>query len=77
MVVVLCHQDGVRWAVLYLDTSPYNFWYRLLHVDDLLRVQTGEHSYRSVNILAYFHTLALMTGMVIIIGEMLRCRNRQ
>ncbi len=35
----------------FLETSPYNFWYRLLHVDDLLRVQTGEHSYRVVNVL--------------------------
>lgn len=54
---------------VYLDASPYNGWYRLFHVEKLLEVRTGEHSYRVLQLFSYLFNIAVIPLTVIIVGE--------
>jgi hypothetical protein len=54
---------------VYLDASPYNGWYRLFHVERLLEVRTGEHSFRTLQLFSYFFNIAVIPLTVIITGE--------
>lgn len=53
----------------YLDSSPYNGWYRFLRIENLLQVRTGEHSYRVLNFFSYLFNIIGMAATVIIVGE--------
>jgi hypothetical protein len=54
---------------IYLELSPYNMWYRFVHVDDILRVPTGEHSYRTVNLLFQVAHPAILCFTYILYAE--------
>jgi hypothetical protein len=53
----------------YLETSPYNNWYFLFHLDRFLEVPSGAHSFHSINLFKYTVSLAEMTCTFIMFGE--------
>jgi hypothetical protein len=50
----------------YLDRSPYNVLFRLIRLDDLFRVPTGENTHRVLNVLMYVAHPAMQCGTFIL-----------
>lgn len=53
----------------YLEASPYNAWYKLLRIEKLAEVRTGEHTYRVLKFLYYTFSLVVPSLMFIMYSE--------
>lgn len=53
----------------FLDTSPYNIWYKLLRVQNLTRIQTGENTYLGLNLFFYAFNIFGPCILYILVGE--------